>query len=155
MVYGTISDRYGSLDKDLREALDTKLKLHLKRSKLRWDTELYDLLTKGKRGTSVGLCWITVEVGAIKKSGGGVFAYTWRVYISRPVKTLDGKTTLPMAKWSLDGGYVPTAASLKENIDTELDKICLRMIDFPEAKTRREEILEALDSPSPPEKPKK
>lgn len=121
-VEGLVFDQFENLDKDLKAALETKLKLGMKRNKV------------SKEGKFDGTKWsvITIEVGRIK-AGERTLGYSWHVKIKRYVRTVDGKHIIQnVAAWPVRGGFAPTSALLKEEIDTTLDKTFLAYLELKE-----------------------
>jgi len=119
--YGVSSDI--ALDAGLKESIETKLKLGMKRNKLSFDAI----------HSSSSFSKIVVEVSA-NQVGTRVFGYNWTVDIGRYVNTPDGEEIQHLAKWKVAGGVVGNAAALKDRIDSTLDKIFLAYLELPEKK---------------------
>ncbi len=126
-VKGMVVDRYGDLDARLKESLETKLKLGMKRNKLSFSDFTGGLADYSK---------IAVNVGAAAL-GTRVVGYTYRVSILRFVKTFDGKSIDREATWIIDEGQSGNTALLKEDIETTLDKIFLAYLELPEKKPKK------------------
>ena len=118
-VVGKVLDLYSNatpLDKALKDSLETKLKLGMKRNKLSY--EKFD-----------GARWSVVLINVGKLKNG----YTWSVNIKRFVRTADGKHGIQIAPaWAVAGGALGTTADLKEDIETTLDKVFIGYLELKE-----------------------
>ena len=130
-----------ALDAGLKESIETKLKLGMKRNKLSYDA-IHSLALYSK---------IVVEVSA-NQIGTQVIGYTWSMNIGRYVNTPDGKKIQHEAYWQVAGGVVGNSAELKEKIDSTLDKIFLAYLELPEKKTEGilPSGLKGKPAPKPP-----
>jgi len=119
-VEGSFTDIFSTtspLDKALKDSLETKLKLGMKRNKI------------SNEGKYDAAKWSAVKIRVGKLNNG----YSWAVNIRRFVRTEDGKHEISLAaSWPVESGKVGTTADLKEDIDTALDKVFLAYLELKE-----------------------
>ena len=124
-VEGDVFDPYHKsepLDKALKDSLETKLKLGMKRNKLSLEV----------KNDAAKWSAIAIKVGK-DTSGGRTIGYIWSVNIIRYVRTEDGKHKIESpAMWPVAGGKLGTTVDLKEEIDTALDKVFLAYLELKE-----------------------
>ena len=122
-VQGLVYDVYDTLDKALKDSLETKLKLGMKRNKILYDEGKFD----PAKWTKILITVATTEVG------GNTIGYTWSVNIKRYVRTWDVKHSIKIAPtWFVDGGSVGDSAQLNEKIESALDKLFLAYLELKE-----------------------
>jgi hypothetical protein len=121
-VEAVVVDVYGRMDKDLKAALETKLKLGMKRNKLSYE-----------RFDAAKLSIISINILTAVSNSGELLRYDYQIAIRRFVGTRDGKHNInDPASWIVLGGAVGNSARLKERIDTDLDKIFLAYLELKE-----------------------